>query len=150
MIQFEHRIQINRPVHEVFEFLADPRNFSKWQSGVVQSTVTSPGPIGMGTTFDEVVKIMAWKVRTACEVTQYELDRKMCFKATSKPIAYAGQFTFEKTGDGTRLNVFGVAQLRGLWRLAGPLFGSEIKKETAKEMDKIKEVVESRTPAYQS
>ena len=149
MIQIEHSIQINRPVHEVFAFLADPRNFPTWQTGVVQSTITSSGPIGLGTTFDEEVKIVAWKVRTACEVTQYELDKKMCFKAMSKPIAYAGQFTFEKSGDGTRLNVFGAAQLRGLWRLAGPLFGSEIKKETAKEMVKMKEVVESGTPAHE-
>ena len=148
MIQFEHSIQINRPVHEVFEFLADPRNFPTWQTGVVQSTITSPGPIGLGTTFDEEVKIVAWKVRTACEVTQYELDKKMCFKAMSKPIAYAGQFTFEGVGNTTRLNVFGAAQLRGLWRLAGPLFGSEIKKETAKEMVKMKEIVESGIPAH--
>ncbi|MBI4200360.1 MAG: SRPBCC family protein [Chloroflexi bacterium] len=149
MIQFEHSIDINRPVHEVFEFLADPRNFPKWQTGVVQSTITSPGPTGLGTTFDEVVKIMGWKVRTTCEITQYEPDRKMCFRATSRPIAYAGQFSFEGSGKGTRLNVFGAGQLRGLWRLAEPLFGPEIKKESAAEMAKIKEIVESGTPIHQ-
>ncbi|MCI0439148.1 MAG: SRPBCC family protein [Chloroflexi bacterium] len=150
MIQFEHSIQINRPVHTVFEFLADPRNFSKWQSGVVQSTITSPGPIRLGTTFDEVVKIMGRKVHTSCEITQHELDSKICFRATSRPIAYAGQFSFEGTGESTRLTVYGAVQLRGLWRIAEPLFGPEVKKESTAELRKIKEIVESGALAHQT
>ncbi|MBI4338548.1 MAG: SRPBCC family protein [Chloroflexi bacterium] len=150
MIQIEHSIQINAPVHHVFEFLADPRNFPKWQTGAVQSTITSPGPIGAGTTFDEVVKIMGWKVRTSCEITQYEPDRKMCFKATSRPMAYAGQFTLEGAGNGTRLSGFFAGQLRGIWRLAEPIFGGEIKKESAAEMAKIKEIIEAGALARRS
>lgn len=150
MIQFEHAIHINKPVHEVFQFLADPENFPQWQSGVVQSTITSPGPIGMGTTFDEEVKIMGWKVRTACEITQYDPHKRMCFRATSRPIAYAGQFSLEADGNTTRLNVFGAGQLRGLWRLAEPFFGPEMKKESAAELGKIKAILELGTPARQS
>lgn len=85
MIQFEHSIEINRPVQEVFQFLANPRDFPKWQTEVVQSTLTSPGPIGLGTTFDEAVKIMGWKVHTTFEITQYDLDKKVCIRATSRP-----------------------------------------------------------------
>lgn len=147
MIEFEHNIQINRPVEHVFRFIADPENFPSWQTGVVRSTVTSPGPIGAGTTFTETVKILGRVVRTTCEITQFDPGRKMCFKATSKPIAYAGQFTFDGVGEGTQLTVYGAGQLRGLWRFTEPIFGPELRKETRAEMQKIKDLLENTTPS---
>ncbi len=51
MITIEQSVVINRPIEEVFEFVADQSKLPLWQSGVLESGVTSEGPMGVGTTY---------------------------------------------------------------------------------------------------
>ena len=51
MAQIKTTITINRPIEEVFAFVADVRNDIKWRSDVVESKVTS-GSLGVGATFE--------------------------------------------------------------------------------------------------
>ena len=43
-------IVIRRPIDEVFAFVEDARNRPQWDDSVVSEELTSPGPIGVGTT----------------------------------------------------------------------------------------------------
>jgi uncharacterized membrane protein len=56
MIEFENTISINRPVGEVFSFLSDLENISKWNYYVLEVRKTLKGPIKIGTTYHQVRK----------------------------------------------------------------------------------------------
>ena len=145
MIQFSDEILINRPVEQVFTFVADLENTPKWQTGVVNSKKVSEGPIQTGTKFKEVVRVLGRPLDTICEITEYQLNRKMAFKSTtSEAIEYEGQFTFESRDGGTRVDIAGTGELKGLWRLVEPLFAGDIKKTVGDELKQIKRFLETQ------
>ena len=55
MIKVEASIVIQKPVPEVFAYTNDPAKNKAWQEGLVESKITSPGPIGVGTQMTEVI-----------------------------------------------------------------------------------------------
>ncbi|MGZ3584235.1 MAG: SRPBCC family protein, partial [Ktedonobacterales bacterium] len=53
MLTIEAQTNIRRPVHEVFAFLADFTHMPLWNYYINSVTQVSPGPLGMGTVFDQ-------------------------------------------------------------------------------------------------
>jgi uncharacterized protein YndB with AHSA1/START domain len=56
MADIEIKTDINKPVEEVFKFVADIPNYPKWapaSSSMFIENKVSPGPIGEGTTFED-------------------------------------------------------------------------------------------------
>jgi uncharacterized membrane protein len=144
MINFYSSVTIGRHVGEVFAFVADRTNIPKWQSDIVQSQPVSEGPIGLGTRFDEVVRIMGRNIKTTCEITEYEQDQLMAFNSNSAAgINYSGRFTLEPVEAGTRVNLSGTVTLSGLWRLAEPFFALEVKSAVEQELRNLKSLLEA-------
>lgn len=51
MAAFQNTPTIQRPVDDVFAFLADFENIPTWNSAILETRKTSPGPVGAGTTY---------------------------------------------------------------------------------------------------
>ncbi|HET9589412.1 MAG TPA: SRPBCC family protein, partial [Anaerolineales bacterium] len=68
MIKVEHSVIIERPVPEVFAFVADPANNTKWQEGLVESHLDSPGPMGVGSQVVDVRKFIGRDMESRLEV----------------------------------------------------------------------------------
>ena len=84
MITFADSIDIAQSQARFLAFVSDLDNMPKIQSEVVKSTVVDPGPVHVGTQFEEVVKIGPWHVTARCVVTEYEPERLMAFRADSR------------------------------------------------------------------
>ena len=138
MITFRESIEIPQAREKVFGFISDLSNLSKFQSEVVQSRVITPGPVAVGTRFEEVVKLGPWRVPTRCMVTEYDEGETMAFEASSKPVRYSARFTVEAAADGSRVTIQGTARLQGLWRLLEPLLESDVHKGVRHELVAIK------------
>ena len=50
MIRVDREIDVDRPAAEVFERLTRIEDLPRWQPAIVEATLTSPGPIGVGST----------------------------------------------------------------------------------------------------
>ena len=63
MINLDLHTSIDRPVKDVFSFVADPNNMAKWNSAVVSIQPLSPGASGLGAKFKQLVKCWdaAWR-----------------------------------------------------------------------------------------
>jgi len=78
-------IMINRPIAEVFTFFADAENDPRWRSGVRE--IKRQGELGAGTRYHQRVNGPAGRAITAdIEVTAYEPDRHVAFRATAGPV----------------------------------------------------------------
>jgi hypothetical protein len=51
---FENTVLIARPIEDVFAFLSDLENVPKWNYAIVETRKVSEGPIGVGTTYQQV------------------------------------------------------------------------------------------------
>ena len=55
MATFQNTVTIRRAIEDVFAFLADFENVPTWNYAIVETKKTSPGPVGVGTTYDRSV-----------------------------------------------------------------------------------------------
>lgn len=53
-MEFANTIEIDRPAHDVFRFLADFQNVPRWNYATVETRKTSPGPVGVGATYRQL------------------------------------------------------------------------------------------------
>ena len=81
MFKFEKSIMINRPQQEVFDFVTDLANDSKWQTGIVSVERTSEGPIGAGSTWRYKLKFMGREMEAEIELTSYDPPNQASVKS---------------------------------------------------------------------
>ena len=144
MARFEQSVTIDRPIEEVFAFVADPDKEMKWRSSLEEITMTSEGPIGVGTTYRKVERFLGRKVERTSEITEFELNKKCSFKSTSGPIAMDSTITFEARADGTRVSMVANAELGGFFRIAEPMVVRMARRQMETEMANLKDLLEGQ------
>ena len=137
----ERTITINRPVDEVFTFLADGRNAKLWRSGVLDVDLVSGA--GLGARYSQGVRGPGGRrIAADYEVTEFEPNSRIAFRATAGPVRPTGSFTFEGMGTGTVLTFKLDAALGGLQKL---LMGGPVQSTMNAEMgalDKLRDLLE--------
>ena len=68
---------INRPVEEVFDFVADERNEPRYNPRMLRAEKLTPGPIGVGTRFRAEMAAMRGSAPMTIEFTVYERPRRL-------------------------------------------------------------------------
>jgi uncharacterized membrane protein len=112
----ERTISIRRPVDQVFRFLADGRTATQWRSGVLDVSKTSGD--GLGAVYKQVVRGPGGRpIDADYEITAFEPDRLIGFRAIAGPVRPTGSFAFEAMGDATILTFRLDAELTGWKRL---------------------------------
>jgi carbon monoxide dehydrogenase subunit G len=138
MIKFDNTIRINRPVGEVFAFLSDLENLSKWNYYVLKVTKLSNGPTGIGSVYHQLRKT---DEQDLC-ITALDQNRKIVVK-TLPPSSMNLEMTltFQPEGNATIV--------RDEWSLDSGLpapvdwLGSgRIKSAVAENLAKLKDLLE--------
>ncbi len=142
-MKIETRIVINRPLDEVFAVLSNFENSPKWSSAFLEAKKTSEGPIGVGTTWRGVGKVLGQRIETELECTEYEPNRKSAQKSKSGPIPSEVRQTFEPVEGGTRVGVVLQAEPGGFFRLAEPLVNSMLKRAIETDFANLKDLMEA-------
>jgi uncharacterized membrane protein len=144
MIKAEHSVVIRRPVEQVFTFLADFKNEPQFVPAVVKTEQTSAGPIGVGTTYREVNRlILGLRTAAAYQITEYEPNHKVAFKSLSGPAQFKGGYTVEAIGGGTQVTLAGEAVMVGLFKLLEPIIARTVAKQVVASLTNLKAVLEA-------
>jgi len=142
VIQINTSIEINRPVSEVFNFVADFSNNPKWMP--VQSVKKiSDGAIGQGTRFKQQFELMGANYEVDCVITAFELDKKIAFNYDAPLFNWRGEYTFAPENNGTRLTATGNISLSGPYKMAETMFASKIRQLITETAPRLKQVLES-------
>jgi uncharacterized protein YndB with AHSA1/START domain len=141
MVRAEVSTTIKRPIEEVFALMSDSSNSPKWVSGASESTKSSDGPIGVGTTWHGVGKFLGRRMEGDIAYTEFEPDRKYTFETTT-PFPITAAFTFESVAGGTRVNQVVDAEPGGFFKLAGPILGIAAKRQFQNDLDNLRDLME--------
>lgn len=117
----EGSIVIERPVEEVFDFVADERNEPRYNRRMRRADLLSAGGIGAGSRFRAE---MAGPRRTAellVELTGYERPRRLSSSSHTVALDTFGALMFEPVPEGTRMSWHWELDPHGRWLLLGPL-----------------------------
>ncbi len=143
--RFEGTTMIDRPIEEVFAFLADGENDKKFSSRVLEIAKTTDGPPGVGTRYASTVKDAGMKSEREFELTEFEPPTRIRWAERSKNAVTAteGGYDLVAEGDGTRVTIFNVLEGHGIGVLIAPLALRSARKGADAFAQAIKEAVEA-------
>lgn len=147
MVTVEASVDINRPIEEVFAYATDPTKAPEWSSMILESTLEGSGPIGVGSRFSVVAKVLGRRVDSTAEVTQYEPPRKCVVRAVSGPGQLEIERQLESIPEGTRYRSRLVGESGGLFKLADPIVGALLKRTVETDLHTLKALLEAKVPA---
>jgi len=143
MIKFEKSVLINRPQQEVFDFVTNLSNDPKWQSSIESVEQVSDGPIGVGSTWRYVTKLLGRKNETEIQMTSYDPPHQSHVKAVSGPIPFENTHTFKEQNGGTLLTFTGQAEIGGFFKMAEGLAGKQLEKQIEADAAALKRLLET-------
>jgi uncharacterized protein YndB with AHSA1/START domain len=120
---FKATLVIDRPIEEVFAFLADGENDPKFSSRVLEMAKTTDGPPAVGTVYASTVKDAGMKTKREFKLTEFEPPTRVRWTEASKNLVTApeGGYDLAPEGSGTRVTVYNVLEGHGLGKLIAPL-----------------------------
>jgi uncharacterized protein YndB with AHSA1/START domain len=143
---FSATTTINRPIDQVFAFLADGTNDPKFSPRVQQIEKTTDGPPGVGTVFKSTVKDAGMTSSREFELTGFEQPVRIRWTERSKNAITVpnGGYDLEPAGDGaTKVTIFNEFEGHGFGKVILPLAARAARKDADAFAGRIKAAVEA-------
>jgi uncharacterized protein YndB with AHSA1/START domain len=143
--RFDGTAVIDRPIDEVFAFLAEGTNDPKFSPRVLEIHKTTDGPPGVGTRFQSTVKDAGMKTKREFEYTEFEAPTRIRWTERSSNLVTAveGGYDLVPDGEGTRLSVFNILEGHGLGKLVAGFAVRQAQKDADAFAGRIKQAVEA-------
>jgi hypothetical protein len=121
--RFGATIAIERPIEQVFDFLADGENDKKFSARVIEIAKTTDGPPGVGTVYASTVKDAGVKTKREFKLTEFQAPTRIRWTESSKNLVTVpeGGYDLLAEGERTQLSFFNELQGHGLGVLFAPL-----------------------------
>jgi uncharacterized protein YndB with AHSA1/START domain len=140
----ERTITINQPPSAVFPVVADGTKAMLWRPGVLDVALASGSGPALGATYRQGVRGPSGRrIDADYEVTAFEPDRRLAFRAIAGPVRPEGEFELEPIGNGTALTFRLRADLGGL---KGLVLGRAVQASMDAEMaalDRLRDMLEA-------
>ena len=142
MIKIQESVFIRQPVEKVFEHVTNPNNNATWQSGILETAITSEGSFGVGSTYICVNRFMGIRFESTGEIVEYEPNRLCTYLFTSGSVSGETRFSFVSQTRGTLLTTNGMLELKHL-KLAGFLVNRKARQQARYDLHKLKSIMEN-------
>lgn len=147
MQKFTLSVFINRSQQDVFDFLSDPANLSKWNSNFASAEWTSSNAPGLGATYKVVAKMSGGKNEGLFEITQWDPPQRYSYKSISGlpfPIeSIESAVTLAPKENGTQITFESQFGLAGILRFAEGMFSKLATKGDGDNFDTAKRLLEA-------
>jgi uncharacterized protein YndB with AHSA1/START domain len=141
LIDETHTVTINRPVKEVFDFVADPSNEPDWHFDVREVLRPKEGPYELGEIFQWVVKF-GRSSPYSLEITALEPNRLIEITTREGSVLPVLTHTFHQDGHATRYTRRVRFETMGLLRVLAPVM-KRINNPNTRWAENLKELLES-------
>jgi carbon monoxide dehydrogenase subunit G len=143
--RFEGTAVIDRPIEEVFAFVADGENDPKFSPRVLEIRKTTDGPSEVGTVYASTVKDAGMKTQREFKLTDFEAPTRIRWTELSKNMITVseGGYDLAREGEGTRLTVHNEFEGHGFGKLILPLALRSARKGADDFANAIKAAVEA-------
>ncbi|MER8095663.1 SRPBCC family protein [Streptomyces goshikiensis] len=147
--KFESIVEIDRPVEQVFAYLADGRHDPEFSPRVQEITKTPDGPTAVGTVFRSTVKDAGMKSGREFKIVEYDPPSRIRWREQSKNLVTAeGGYDLDALPGGrTRVRIFNTLEGHGFGKLLVGLALSAARRDAPDFGRRIKAAVEASVPA---
>jgi len=137
---------VDRPIDEVFAFLADGTNDPKFSPRVQEIKKTTDGPVGVGTVYESTVKDAGMKSSRTFEITEFDAPTKIRWAERSENAITVpdGGYDLEAAGEGqTKVTIRNTFEGHGFGKVILPLALRAAKKDADAFAGRIKAAAEA-------
>lgn len=146
MEQIEATIDIDRPAEDVFAFVADVTNMSRWQPQIIETVRADPP--ALGATFEQRVQTPMRDVDSVGEVTAFEDGERFAISTEGGPLKTQAIFDFsESDGTTTVAMELRVDAVKAAFKLALPVVTRAMRKGVPENLATLKSLLEADGPA---
>ena len=143
MKRYEHSIEIERPVEEVFDFISRPENFPLWQESLLEIRREAEGPLRVGSEVTEVRSFMGRKMETTWTCTEHEPCERSSIEEDEGLVPFKGTFELEALGESTLFTwTVETPGPRGI-KVPGAIVGRMVRRQLAVDSERLKELLET-------
>jgi hypothetical protein len=144
VIRVEREIDVDRSAGEVFERLTEIENLPRWQPAIVEARLTSPGPIGVGSTARIVAEAGGQRTEATGTVTEFVRPEIVALTATAGPADLTARVVVTPRGEAAcRIALATTIKLGGMLRFVEGMARSRIEAEAPAAAASIKEWLEA-------
>ncbi len=131
MIRASWQTRIERPVEEVFDYVADLDHEPEWNPDASNVVRVSTGPVGLGTSWEEDFRRVGHYVTT---IDAYDRPSLVSFDARNPRTDAHVRFEFAPDGeDATQVTCALELTMKGAMRFMEPLLGPMIRKQVERD-----------------
>jgi uncharacterized protein YndB with AHSA1/START domain len=144
VIRVEREIEVERSAEEVFARLTRIEDLPNWQPAIREAAITSPGPLGAGSTIRLVVDAAGRLTEAHGRVVDYGPPERIALEATAGPAELIAAVRVTPIEEGRCLVWLGTdIKLGGLLRFAEGMVRGRIESEAPEAAAQIKAWLES-------
>ncbi|WP_329180607.1 MULTISPECIES: SRPBCC family protein [unclassified Streptomyces] len=144
--RFEGTAEIDRPIEEVFAYLADGTHDPEFSPRVQEITRTTDGPTAVGTVYASTVKDAGMTTRREFRISEFQPPTRIRWTELSTNTVTSKEGGYDLAplpGGGTRVTVFNVLEGHGVGRLLVGLALLAARRDAAAFAGRIKAAVEA-------
>jgi hypothetical protein len=143
MFEVRAATRINRPIEDVFAFIAENENDPRWCIPVIETTRIAGEQPGVGARHTFASKVGFIRLGGAFEITSFEPPASIGWKGTSPFGRYVGRYQLEREEHGvTRLEESVTFAYRGLWRVLESMHRRMFADSYARQLQRLQRLLE--------
>jgi uncharacterized membrane protein len=138
-------IEIDRPVEAVAGYAADPTNAPEWYENIDSIVWKTSPPVRVGSEMDFVARFLGRRLAYTYEVVELVPNQRLVMRTAEGPFPMETTYTWQPAGEGrTRMQLRNRGMPSGFARLSAPFMAAAVRRETAKNLKALKELLEKR------
>ncbi len=141
-MRIENSITIDRDPQEVWGYLADLENLPEWNYAIVSTRQVSPGPVGVGTVYEQERSIPERTTETL-QITRFEPTHRLTVQGTLGPFHADVSYSIDEVGGASLLTNVADLEASGPLRMVAPLAARKIQRAIDANLLALKERLEA-------
>jgi carbon monoxide dehydrogenase subunit G len=136
-------IEIRREPRDVAAYMFDPAHDPDWISGISEAAPLDEGPIDVGARVRRRASFLGRRIDYVMAVVDHEPDRRLVMHAVEAPMPMDVTYEVEPHPTGSRARVRVQGDAGGLYRIAGPLMGRQVRRSITDDVHALKRILET-------
>jgi len=140
-------IVIARPRGDVAAFAADPDNATAWYQNITAVEWRTPPPLAVGSRIAFVAQFLGRPIEYTYEVREHVPGERFVMSTAEGPFPMETTYEWADAGEGaTRMTLRNRGEPSGFSKVGAPLVSGAMRRANAKDLRRLKQVLEGRDP----